>query len=179
MLVIAASGLFVNLFGAWLLHRHQSSNVNMRGALFHLMGDALGSVGVIVAAICVQLWGWTNADPAVSILISVIIVISAMRLIFDTAHLIMDGTPTEIDASEVEKALRQVPMVKDIHDLHIWSITSGMPSLSVHVVCEESKDCYHHDLFVKIKKMLVDKFKIDHVTIQLEDQSLRDSEPEV
>ncbi len=176
MFVIATGGLVFNLFGAYLLLKSNHENLNIRGALFHILGDALGSVGAMIAALLVYFFGWTQADPVVSVVIAALIIVSSFRLILDTAHVILEGAPHHLDTDEIRKAIRAVAQVKEVHDLHVWSITSGMVSLSVHVVAEE---CSRHDLLCSIRDMLKDSFKIEHVTIQIEDESLRQHEPNI
>lgn len=173
MFGIATAGLVFNLVGAWLLV-HDRHHLNIRGALFHVLGDALGSVGAMTAALCVYFFGWKQADPLVSAVIALIIIASSFKLILDTTHVILEGTPHHLDAEEIRQALFKIKEVQEVHDLHVWSITSGMVSLSVHVVAE---DCSRHDLLCTIRDMLKDSFSIEHVTIQIEDESLKKHEP--
>jgi cobalt-zinc-cadmium efflux system protein len=176
MFWISTVGLLFNLFGAWLLMRGDHHNLNVRGALFHILGDALGSVGAIIAALLIYFNGWTQADPIVSAIIALIIIVSAFRLLLDTTHVILEGTPHHLDAEEIRQAISGMGLVKEVHDLHVWSITSGMVSLSVHVVAEPGS---RHDLLCGIRDMLKSKFHIEHVTIQIEDESLRSLEPKI
>ncbi len=183
MFWISLVGFLFNLFGAWFLLRGADrENLNIRGALFHILGDALGSVGAIVASLAVFFFDWTRADAIVSVAIGFIIIASAFRLILDTAHVILEAAPHHLNTDEIRKAISQVPMVCEVHDLHVWSITSGMVSLSVHVVAGEGgpgAGGSRHGLLVAIRDMLRDKFHIEHVTIQIEDESLKKQEPHI
>ncbi len=174
MFGIASLGLLFNLFGAYLLLKSNHENLNIRGALFHILGDALGSVGAMTAGLLVYFFHWTQADPIVSVVIALLIIISSFRLILDTAHMILEGAPHHLDTDEIRKAIAGITLVKEVHDLHVWSITSGMVSLSVHVVAEEGS---RHELLCVIRDLLKDNFNIEHVTIQIEDESLRLHEP--
>jgi cobalt-zinc-cadmium efflux system protein len=175
MFWISSLGLAFNLVGAWLLTHADHDHPNMRGALFHVLGDALGSLGAMVAAALIYFYGWVNADAIVSIIISVIILASSYKLILDTAHVILEGTPTHLNIDEIQKKLESFAGVKEVHDLHVWTITSGMISLSVHVVTEEKTDS--HKLLLDLRKMIQTDYSIDHTTIQIEAESLKKQEP--
>lgn len=181
MIGIASLGLIVNLVGAWVLTRGGDghNHLNMQGALFHVIGDALGSVGAIVAGLLVYYYEVNRADPIVSVIVALIIIVSAFKLISDTTHVILEGVPHHLDIDEIQETLRKVQDVLEVHDLHVWSITSGMVSLSVHIVAKESDSCFHHDLLLRIRKTLKEIYNIDHVTIQIEDESLRATEPHI
>lgn len=167
MLAIAIGGLIINLIGAYILSRGDTDNLNMRGALFHVAGDALGSVGAIIAALLIMFTGWKMADPIVSFLIAGIIVVGAIKLVDDSTHIILEGTPKKINLVDVEGALLDHPHITNVHDLHVWTITSGFESMSAHVVLDEQaddSDCILADL----GKTLMEKFNIEHTTIQIE-----------
>lgn len=167
MLIISLAGLLVNLLGAYILSGGHKENINLKGAFFHVAGDTLGSIGAISAALVIKWTGWLKADPLVSFIIAGIIVIGAVRLVMDSSHIILEGTPKNIDLVAVESALLSHPKVSDVHDLHVWTITSGFDSLSAHVVLSEGE----HDpdgILAELGDMLMDKFKIAHSTIQLE-----------
>lgn len=165
--ITAVIGLVVNLASAVLLgagaHGH---NVNTRGALAHVLSDALGSVGAIVAGVLVLTLGWNRADPVISAAIGVLVLWSGWRLVRETSRVLMEGSPIEIDLAHVEETLRGVPGVADFHDLHVWSISDGFDVLTVHVVLEPG----HHgtDVVAAASRVLRDKHRIDHVTIQPE-----------
>jgi cobalt-zinc-cadmium efflux system protein len=176
MFWISTIGLTFNLVGAYLLVKGDHKNLNIQGALFHILGDALGSFGAMIAAGLIYFLGWHQADPIVSALIAVIIIASSFRLILDTTHVILEGAPLHLNTDEIRCAIRDVAEVKEVHDLHVWSITSGMVSLSVHVVASEGS---RHLILCEIRDMLKKKFEIEHVTIQIEDESLKTLEPDI
>ena len=164
--LIAVGGLAVNLFAAFLLHGEHAHDLNMRGAWLHVVGDALGSVAAILAGVAILAFGWTWADAVSSFLISLIIIFGAWRLIRDSVNVLLEGTPAHINLKAVEEAIRQTEMVADVHDLHVWAITSGMDALSVHVI--HTKDVSQKELLQTIRARLHDEFGIDHLTIQME-----------
>jgi cobalt-zinc-cadmium efflux system protein len=175
-LAISTAGLIFNLFGAWLLTRGGGhSHPTMRSALFHVIGDALGSLGAMVAAVLAH-YGWMQADPIASFVIALIIVVSAGRLILDTAHVILEGVPHHLDTRVIHEALAKEAHVREVHDLHVWSITAGMVSLSVHIVANA---CDRHQLLCRLRDLLREQFHIEHVTIQIEDESLKGHEPPI
>ncbi len=176
MFWISTAGLIFNLFGAWILIHGDHKNLNMRGALFHILGDALGSAGAMIAAALVYFFSWNKADPLVSVAIAIIIIASSFRLILDTAYVILEGTPHHLNTESIRKSISSISLVREVHDLHVWSITSGMVSLSVHVVAEPGS---RHKILCNIRDMLKDKFSIEHVTIQIEDESLKAQEPHI
>lgn len=164
--LIAVGGLLVNLFAAYLLHGDHTHDLNMRGAWLHVIGDALGSVMAITAGVLIIAFGWVWADTVGSVLISLIIIFGAWRLIRDSVNVLLEGTPAHINLTAVEAAIRKTPEVEDVHDLHVWTITSGMEALSVHVVHQEKVS--QAVLLRNIRKKLHDEFGIDHLTIQME-----------
>jgi len=168
MMLIASIGLFANLLSAWVLMRKGDvkHNVNVRSAYLHVIGDALGSVGAIAAGFIMWLFGWYIADPIISILVALLILKGAWGVLKHSIHILMEGTPVTIDQNEVKKALKSIEGVKDVHDLHIWTITSGLDSLSCHILIED-----HHDSQKVLQAaihMIEEKFKILHTTIQIE-----------
>ena len=165
MLGVAAGGLVVNLIGLWLLHSGRDENLNVRGAWLHVMTDALGSVGAMAAGGLVWAFDWKWADPAISIVIGLLVIYSSWRLLAEAVAVLMEGAPRGIDADEVLEAIKQVPHVLAVHHLHIWSITSSLPALSVHVVTD--KDDYG-GVLAAVREVLHDRFHIDHTTVQIE-----------
>lgn len=170
LLVIASGGLIVNVIAAILLHSGHKHNLNMRGAFLHVLGDLLGSVAAIIAGILVLSFGWMWADAAGSILISLVIVAGAWRLILDSVNILLEGTPAHIHLPSVERELIETPGVIGIHDLHIWTISSGIHALSVHISHDESVS--HSDLLGVVRRKLHDSFGIDHLTVQMETADL-------
>ena len=169
VLVVASLGLVVNLGSAWLLHRAGTKSLNVRGAFLHLAADALGSLGAIVAAIVILIWGNHRADPVASILISGLVVWAGLRLLRDTLNILMEGAPSDMDASEVERALVGQPNVRDVHHLHVWDLASDTPALSAHVVLIGEPSMHDAQLEgERIKAMLLERFGIEHATLELE-----------
>lgn len=169
MLVIATGGLVINIISAWLLHSGDKHDLNMRGAFLHVVGDLLGSVAAIAAGVLILSFGWLWADAAGSILISVIIIIGAWRLILDSVNVLLEGTPSHISMSAVENLLLDAEGVTGIHDLHVWTISSGLYALSVHISHNDA--VLHSDLLQTVRNRLHDRFGIDHLTIQMEGTS--------
>ncbi len=170
MLVIAVLGLMINLLGIYLLHEIGTKNINIRGAMFHLIGDAAGSVGAITAAIAISLTGWTFFDPLVSVLIGLLIIYSAWRLLWDVVNILMQGVPPHIDLDGIKQEMLSVDGVIGMCDLHIWSLTSEMESLSAHVVVEDMGR--NKEILEKLTCLIRDKFGINHVTLQIEDEGV-------
>lgn len=168
MMLIASIGLFANLLSAWALMRKGDvkNNVNLRSAYLHVIGDALGSVGAIVAGLVMWLFGWYVADPIISVLVALLILKGAWGVIKHTIHILMEGTPITIDQDEVKKALESIEGVIDVHDLHIWTITSGLDSLSCHILIEDHQDS--QKVLQNAIHIIEEKFKILHTTIQIE-----------
>ncbi len=164
--VIAIGGLIINLFAAWLLHGDHSHDLNMRGAWLHVVGDALGSVAAIAAGILIISFGWIWADAIVSVIISLIIIFGAWRLIRESVNVLLEGTPSHINLTAVEEAIRNTKNVRDVHDLHVWTITSGIEALSVHVVHKEAVS--QTKLLQMVRNRIRDEFGIEHLTIQME-----------
>jgi cobalt-zinc-cadmium efflux system protein len=167
MTVTAVVGLLVNIGAALLLgagaHGH---NVNTRGALAHVLTDALGSVGAIIAGALVLGFGWTRADPLISAVIGVLVLWGGWRLVRDTSRVLMEGSPVEIDVDHLEETIRKVPGVRDLHDLHVWSISDGFDVLTVHVVLD--RGFHGTDVVHAVGRTLREKHGLDHCTIQPE-----------
>ncbi len=163
---IAAGGLLVNIIGLWILSAGRSESLNMHGAWLHLISDALGSAAALVAGGLVWALGWQWADPVASILITVLVVISAWNLVKQAIAVLMESTPAHLDVDEVLGAMITAPGVVEVHDLHIWTITSGMDSLSAHVVLEAGYES--HAALDGLRAVLHDRFAIDHITIQVD-----------
>jgi cobalt-zinc-cadmium efflux system protein len=166
MLVVAAIGLAVNVAAGWILLGCDRQSLNIRGALLHVIGDALGSVGAVVAAIVMLLTGWYLADPLVSFGIGLLILYTSWDLVRESVDILMQSVPRGIDAAQVQRAMEQVPGVVKIHDLHVWSVTSGVFTLSAHAVIRP--DGHAHAILDQIEDRLKNDFAIEHTTIQLE-----------
>ncbi len=166
MIVVAAGGLLVNLICAWILHSRNEVDLNLRGAWLHVVGDALGSVAAIVAGALMSLFGWYAADPLFSIIISLMIIWGSVRLIREATNVLLEGTPAHINLAAVEDAILDTVGVNDVHDLHVWTITSGREALSAHVI--HGSNISQPDLLRELRVKLHDRFGVDHLTIQME-----------
>jgi cobalt-zinc-cadmium efflux system protein len=172
MTVVAVGGLAVNVVCAWLLHGEHKEDLNVRGAWLHIIGDALGSVGAIAAGVLMSLYGWYTADPLFSFIIALLIVWSSWNLIRESTNVLLEGTPAHINLAAVEDAILQTEGVRDVHDLHIWTITSGREALSAHVIHIETIS--QPDLLKELRAKLHDRFGVDHLTIQMETPDFED-----
>ena len=172
MMLIAMIGLLANLVSAWALMRKGDvkNNVNMRSAYLHVLGDALGSLGAILAGLVMLLFDWFIADPIISVIVALLILKSAWGVISHSIHILMEGTPITIDQQEVKTTLSKIEGVQDVHDLHIWTITSGMDSLSCHIVIKDARDS--QSVLQTAIKIIEEQFKIKHTTIQVETQQI-------
>lgn len=167
MLTIAVIGLLVNIAAAYLLMRGDTSeNLNIRSAFLHVIGDLLGSVGAIVAAILIMAFGWDLADPIASVIVAALVLLSAYRITRDSVHILMEGTPAGYDANEIRKALSEIPGVQNIHDLHIWSLSSDLPLFSGHLTLNDAAD--GPAVLTQARNLLTEEFGISHITIQLD-----------
>jgi cobalt-zinc-cadmium efflux system protein len=166
MLAIAATGLVVNTVSALILARSEHQSLNVRAAFRHVLADLLGSAGVIVAAVVILLTGWTTVDPLVSVAIALLILGSAWGVLRDSTAILMEQAPSGVDADAVAQAITDVPGVTSVHDLHVWTITSGFDALSAHVLVGRGQDC--HGLRREIERVLEARFEITHTTLQVD-----------
>jgi cobalt-zinc-cadmium efflux system protein len=166
MAAIAAGGLVVNVLGLAILNAGKSQSLNMHGAWLHLISDALGSVAALSAGALVWKFGWNWADPAASILIGILVIFSSWNLVKQAIAILMQSTPRHIDVDAVRSAMMSAPGICEVHDLHIWTITSGMESLSAHVVLLPGFEI--HAALDSLRHVLHDRFAIDHITIQVD-----------
>ncbi|HUE95759.1 MAG TPA: cation diffusion facilitator family transporter [Longimicrobiaceae bacterium] len=177
MMGIAVGGLVVNLAGLWILNSGRSESLNIQGAWLHVLTDALGSVGAIAAGSLILAFGWYWADPVASIAIGALVIYSSWALLRETVNVLMEGAPGHIDVDALREAIRALPGVTSVHDLHVWTITSGLVAMSGHVtVCD---DQFTHAKTQEIRKLVHDRCGIDHATIQLEAESGGDCQPVV
>jgi len=169
MLIIAVLGLIANGLSAITLSRSKNESLNVKGAFLHVVADTLGSMGAISAGLVMFLTGWYLADPLISMMIGLLIFYSSGRLIRDSLNVLLEGVPSHIDLSALERRILEVKGVKDVHDLHVWCITpTKMSCMSGHVVVKERID--RKKLITTLINMLKEEFGIDHTTIQLEDE---------
>jgi len=173
-LAVAAGGLGINLVSLYVLggHGHGDAGVGVRAAWLHVLADALGSVGAITSALLIWTAGWQLADPAASVVIALLVVYSALTLLFEVLNVLMEGSPRHIDVSDVRASIAALPSVQDVHDLHVWTITSGMDSLSGHVRIDP--EARPQQVLADVRRLLHDRFGIVHVTIQIEDVEIEE-----
>lgn len=174
MLAVAVVGLIVNLISMRLLAGGSSESLNVKGAYFEVLADMLGSLGVIVAALIVMLTGWQLADPLIGAGIGLFIVPRTWQLLKQVTHILLEGTPPEVDVGLLERRLLDISGVNAVHDLHVWTITSGLDAMSCHVVVTDMADA--GSVVNVARRLLAEEFGIDHTTIQLEDKVLRAEE---
>jgi cobalt-zinc-cadmium efflux system protein len=166
LLAIGLLGLGANLVSAWMLRGHAGSSLNVRAAYLEVLGDALGSVGVLLAAAVIMATGWTPIDSLVSVAIGLFIVARTWRLLAQVVNVLLEGTPAHLDLAQVEAAMREVSGVKRVHDLHVWTLTSGRDAMSAHVVVDDMGESDR--LLDQLHRVLHARFGVDHTTIQLE-----------
>ena len=166
MLVVACVGLVANLITAGLLYRTQHENLNIRGAFLHVMGDTLGSLGAITAGVAMVFWQWYLADPIVSVVVAVLVLYSSWDLMTESVDVLLEGTPPHLNISSILADLGSVEGVLSVHDLHVWSITSGMPAMSCHVVVRRNTDA--PAILAELSRLMREKYDIEHTTIQIE-----------
>jgi len=141
MIIISTIGLIINMIVAYILSRGETKeNLNVKSAFLHVIGDLLGSVGAIIAAVLIILFGWNIADPIASILVSLLVLYSGWHILKEAVNILMEGKPANIDSEDIVKALKTIPGITEIHDLHIWMITSDFPALTVHLCVDENSD---------------------------------------
>ncbi len=174
MMVVASLGLLVNILAGAILYGLHHHNLNLRGAFLHIVSDALGSVGAIVAGLIMLYTGWYVADPLISVLIGLLILHSSWSLIKESFSVLMQAVPKGIRLADVQQALEEVEGVSKVHDLHVWAVTSDIFTLSAHAVVENGGD--FHQVLNGIEDMLKDRFNIEHTTIQLETESREEKE---
>lgn len=165
---VAAGGLAVNMVSAWLLSRsHKHDNLNMRGAYLHVLGDLLGSVAAIAAGVLIVWRGWRWADPLFSVVISLLIVWNSWRIVTESVNVLLEGVPSHIKPAAVEQAIKAISGVREVHDLHIWTITSDRHVLTAHVVVTNPDQSCR--VLREVRALLAERFHLSHSTIQIED----------
>jgi cobalt-zinc-cadmium efflux system protein len=175
MIFIAFGGLLVNITSILILHESQQENLNVRGAFVHVVADALGSLGAMIAGILMLTKGWFWSDPLLSILTAALILFGAWQLVRDSVNVLLESTPAHVSYAEVREALLGLTAVCEVHDLHIWTITSGSEALSAHIVVSDSETS-NNEMLERVRSLLKHDFGIDHTTIQLELPGLKEEE---
>jgi cobalt-zinc-cadmium efflux system protein len=179
MIAIAAIGLAANIISAWALMSKSDvkDNINVRSAYLHIIGDALGSVGAIAAGLVMWAFDWYIADPIISVVVALLVLRSAWGIIKNAVHILMEGAPIAVDSKQVESVLMDIEGVINVHDLHIWTITSGLDSLTCHLLIKDSYDS--QDILQQAIHKLEEVFQIQHTTIQVEKSQLQHAELKV
>jgi cobalt-zinc-cadmium efflux system protein len=175
MVAIAVGGLLVNLFVARGLHEHQGRSLNLRGAYLHVVSDLLGSLGAALGGVVILATGWQGADPLVSLLIAGLILFSSWKLVREAVDVLMEAVPAHVDVDRLERALAAVEGVEEVHDLHVWTLTTGRYALSAHVVARNLVG--DDSLLASMTEVCRCDFQIEHTTIQVEHESRRRAEP--
>ena len=177
MLVIATLGLLVNVAVARRLREHRTHSLNLRGAYLHVVSDLLGSLGAVVAGVIILATGWTTADALASLVIAVLILWSSWSLVREAVDVLMEAVPAHIDVETLRRALERVPGTDEVHDLHVWSLTTGRCALSAHVVVSAGDHGHDDHILAAMADLCAREFHIEHVTIQIEHESRRAAEP--
>jgi cobalt-zinc-cadmium efflux system protein len=168
MLAVAALGLAANLVAVVMLHRARDENLNTRAAYLHILGDTLGSVGTIVAAGIILTVGWLPADPLISVVIAVLILVSAVRLVGESADVLLEATPAHVSLPDLQTAIGAVAGVADVHDVHVWTVSNGIVAMSAHATVPDPQ---RHQAALEEICRTVREFGIQHVTIQMEKET--------
>jgi cobalt-zinc-cadmium efflux system protein len=171
LLGVAAIGFVANLTATLVLHRGHEHSLNQRGAYLHVLGDLLGSVGALVAGIIVLTLGWTLADPVISVLISALVLISAWRLVRESTDVLLEAAPAHIALADVHDRIVSVPGVDSVHDLHLWTVTSGVIAMSGHLVVKNPSD---NQPILEAVQNRMKALGIAHVTVQVEREPICD-----
>jgi cobalt-zinc-cadmium efflux system protein len=175
MLIVASAGLAVNLWSISLLSKGSRASLNVKAAHLEVFSDALTSLGVIVAAVTILLTGWHGADAVVSGAIALFILPRTWRLLKDAVQILLEGTPSQVDLATLRETLRHIPGVLDVHDLHVWSLTSGVHAMSAHVI--RADEAAHDDVLGRVREAVLLEFAIHHVTLQVESLGCEETHP--
>lgn len=171
MLAVASMGLFANIVSGYLLFGTHQASLNVRGAFFHVLSDAIGSVGAIIASLAILLGGYTAADPTISAVVGVLILSSSWMLIRDAVDILLEGAPSHVNMVTLHDQLKCVDGVGSVHDLHVWTLTSGVLAMSCHVVMAGGSFS-HSAVLTRVKALARERFRIDHTTVQIEEANL-------
>jgi cobalt-zinc-cadmium efflux system protein len=171
MLVVAIIGLVANLVGMFLLRQGSGKSINVRAAFWHIIGDTLSSVGVIAAAIIIYFTGWTAADPILAIIIGVVILWGAVRIVKESVDILLESAPGHLKVEDVAAAVKKIEGVEDLHEIHIWTLTSGIYALSAHLKIADQTVSASCDVLARVNEVLEHGFSITHTTLQMECES--------
>ena len=175
MLAVAVAGFVVNAVVAMRLHAHRHTSLNLRGAYLHVVSDLLGSVGAVVAALVILTTGWTVADAVASVAIAALILRGVWTLVGEAIDVLMEGVPRHVELAAVQAALEAIDGIAEVHDLHVWTLTTGRHALSAHAVVTGARG--HDAVLDALTDVCKAQFRIEHVTIQIEGRNRRESEP--
>ena len=164
--VVALGGIAVNLIVLWFLSRARRQSLNVRGAYLHITTDLAAFAGTVVAGVLILLTGWDRFDPIASLVVVGLMFYASIELLRESGRIFLEGAPSSAPPTEVGEALAKHPGVVEAHDLHVWTVTSGFPSLSAHVLVQPGADC--HRIRLELERMLRERFRIDHSTLQVE-----------
>ncbi len=171
VLTVGSVGLLVNVAAAWILHGSAKHSVNVEGALQHVIADLLGSVAVVVSGVLVWAFGWYLADPVLSAFIGVLILVGSWRLLARVVHILLEGTPDHIDIETLCRRMKEVEGVADVHDVHCWTLAPGYEALTAHVTVDPGRagEIGHQTVLDRLRRIAYREFKLNHVTLQLEE----------
>lgn len=172
LLVVASGGLVINIIGARLLHAGSKESMNVRGAFLEVWKDILGSIAAIAAGIIILTTGWQYADPILAAGVGILILPRTWDLLKGALDVLFEGTPAHLKTDDIGREIMTVPGVTAVHDLHVWTVTSGFVSLSAHVETDQSRD--QHDILIELRRMLAERFDIEHATLQIETRDLHE-----
>ncbi len=171
MLIVAGIGLAANIIGLYLLRRGSRKNINIKAAFWHIIGDTLSSVGVIIAGVIIQFTGWTTADPILAVVIGIVILWGAIRIVKESVDILLESVPQHVEIEKVTASVKTIPGVEDLHDIHIWTITSGIYALSAHLSIADQMVSQSCDVLTRVNEVLAHDFNITHTTLQMECKS--------
>ncbi|SFN48655.1 cobalt-zinc-cadmium efflux system protein [Chryseobacterium oleae] len=174
MLIVAGIGLVVNIIGMMILRKDSEGSLNMKGAYFEVLSDMLTSIGVMIAGVIMLTTGWYYADPIISALIGLLIFPRTWRLLKEAVNVLLEGTPKDVDIHKLRQSLEEVPGVKDVHDLHVWSLTSSVNAMSAHIVRDNGMA--QNPLLKTLTEVTTANFKISHTTFQIEEEGYEEQE---
>lgn len=174
MLIVAGIGLLVNVVGLMILRKDSEASLNMKGAYFEVLSDMLTSVGVMIAGVIMLTTGWYYADPLISAAIGLLIFPRTWKLLMEAVHILLEGTPKDVDIQELRTSLEQTQGVKNVHDLHVWSLTSSVNAMSAHIVKDE--EASQNQLLKTLTDKTTQNFKISHTTFQIEEEGYEENE---
>ncbi|MDR6156684.1 cobalt-zinc-cadmium efflux system protein [Chryseobacterium sp. SLBN-27] len=166
MMIVAGIGLVVNIIGILIIRKDSNESLNMKGAYFEVLSDMLTSLGVMIAGVIMLTTQWYYADPIISAAIGLLIIPRTLKLLMEAVNVLLEGTPKDVDISKLRASLEELPGIKELHDLHVWSLTSGVNAMSAHVIADDNKN--RNEILQILKDKATTDFKITHTTFQIE-----------